>query len=228
MTSGGGIDASAGMTRCIEAFLCSGGQFREHFDASGGHNRGFRDPAETGDHLLVPFLWEIDSRPAWQSALGALVDSADRGGELTRRVRRPCPAVPICAPSVGSCRRCRRRARWLAAWTATLARINSATMSACKSEKVSTRISGLEAQNLRHVVAAEYEVPGRAASPCRTRGQGAPHSPTRRRCEPPRPRRYNVSTVSSVRQTIEFRDGGNAAASIAHSSLIPAQAESRL
>jgi hypothetical protein len=47
--------------------------------------------------------------------------------------------TPVSAPSVRIIARIPATSRWLKACTATLRRISSATMSACRSEKVSTR-----------------------------------------------------------------------------------------
>ena len=146
MMSGRAAMTSAAETIRSLAFLRAA-NLREHLDAAGGLHQ-FRHPAEPGNHRLVPFL-EIDARMPWQAQRYAHARHR-RGRRVVRPVPRPFPAAPTSAPSVRIMSRMPATSRWLKACTATLARTSSATMSACKSEKVEHQV-GLEREDLRHV-----------------------------------------------------------------------------
>ncbi len=111
-------------------------QFREHLDAAGDLDQ-LRHPADAGDHRLVPFL-EIDARAARQLR-GALARLRRAALPASRASASALRGAPTSAPSVRIIARMPATSRWLKACTATLRRISSAAMSACRSEKVRTR-----------------------------------------------------------------------------------------
>ena len=88
---------------------------------------------------------------------------------------------------------------WLNAWTSIPFKINSAAISACRSENVRTK-SGFSDSILG--MSALVKAPTRTFSLRTPGGLTAYHvAPTILACSPSK---YNVSTVSSVKQTIRF------------------------
>ena len=145
MSGAAAITASAVTMRSL-ALLCTR-ERREHLDAARDLDQ-LRHPLDAGDHRLVPFL-EIDPRAARQSR-GLFAHRVAAGPRSDTASASAFSAAPTSAPSVRIMSRMPATSRWLKAWTAMLRRISSAAMSACRSEKVSTR-SGFERDDLLEV-----------------------------------------------------------------------------